>query len=156
VSDLGYFAGTVMPASVFYRGSLAVLAIVGFYTGFLNYESIVGTSSIRPAWWIVTLSLLALPLALSPNAWRRILATPLTGWCVFYAVVTIMWFMASSQSDMALNELIARLLSTAFLGVLVVVFADRRVGESKMSRSIVLEALWKVWLIRAAHWRPGR
>jgi len=37
-----------------------------------------------------------------------------------------------------------------------IVFADRRVGESKMSRSIVLEALWKVWLIRAAHWRPGR
>jgi len=33
--------------------------------------------------------------------------------------------------------------------------ADRRVGQSKMSRSIVLEALWKVWLIRAAGWRPG-
>jgi dolichol-phosphate mannosyltransferase len=37
-----------------------------------------------------------------------------------------------------------------------IVFSDRRVGQSKMSRSIVLEALWKVWLIRAAGWRPGR
>jgi hypothetical protein len=27
-------------------------------------------------------------------------------------------------------------------------FADRRVGQSKMSRAIVVEALWKVWKIR--------
>jgi dolichol-phosphate mannosyltransferase len=29
-----------------------------------------------------------------------------------------------------------------------IVFADRRVGKSKMSRAIVLEALWMVWKIR--------
>jgi dolichol-phosphate mannosyltransferase len=29
-----------------------------------------------------------------------------------------------------------------------ITFADRRVGQSKMTRSIVLEALWKVWQIR--------
>jgi len=29
-----------------------------------------------------------------------------------------------------------------------IVFADRRVGKSKMSRRIVVEALWKVWKIR--------
>ena len=29
-----------------------------------------------------------------------------------------------------------------------IVFADRRVGKSKMSRRIVLEALWMVWKIR--------
>jgi dolichol-phosphate mannosyltransferase len=29
-----------------------------------------------------------------------------------------------------------------------IVFADRRVGHSKMTRGIVLEALWKVWTIR--------
>jgi dolichol-phosphate mannosyltransferase len=29
-----------------------------------------------------------------------------------------------------------------------ITFADRRVGKSKMSRAIVLEALWKVWAIR--------
>jgi dolichol-phosphate mannosyltransferase len=31
-----------------------------------------------------------------------------------------------------------------------ITFADRRVGRSKMSRAIVLEALWKVWAMRAA------
>ena len=29
-----------------------------------------------------------------------------------------------------------------------IIFADRRVGKSKMSRKIVLEAFWKVWRIR--------
>jgi len=53
-------------------------------------------------------------------------------------------------------ELTWRALRAGFRVVEVpIVFADRRIGQSKMSRSIVLEALWKVWLIRAAAWRPG-
>jgi dolichol-phosphate mannosyltransferase len=39
-----------------------------------------------------------------------------------------------------------------------IVFADRRVGQSKMSRRIVLEALLKVWAIRFSRFgdRPGK
>jgi dolichol-phosphate mannosyltransferase len=33
-----------------------------------------------------------------------------------------------------------------------IVFADRRVGRSKMSRRIVLEAIRKVWSIRRSGW----
>jgi dolichol-phosphate mannosyltransferase len=33
-----------------------------------------------------------------------------------------------------------------------IVFADRRVGLSKMSRRIVLEAIRKVWSIRLSGW----
>ena len=54
-------------------------------------------------------------------------------------------------------ELTWRALRAGFRVVEVpIVFADRRVGQSKMSRGIVLEALWKVWLIRAAAWKPRR
>ena len=54
-------------------------------------------------------------------------------------------------------ELTYRALRAGFRVVEVpIVFADRRIGQSKMSRAIVFEALWKVWLIRAAGWRPGR
>jgi dolichol-phosphate mannosyltransferase len=54
-------------------------------------------------------------------------------------------------------ELTWRALRAGFRVVEVpIVFTDRRVGQSKMSRAIVLEALWKVWLIRAAAWRPRR
>jgi len=46
-------------------------------------------------------------------------------------------------------ELTYRALRRGFRVVEVpITFADRRVGQSKMSRSIVLEALWKVWKIR--------
>jgi dolichol-phosphate mannosyltransferase len=37
-----------------------------------------------------------------------------------------------------------------------IVFVDRRVGKSKMSRAIVLEALWKVWALRGLDVGPGR
>jgi dolichol-phosphate mannosyltransferase len=54
-------------------------------------------------------------------------------------------------------ELTWRALRAGFRVVEVpIVFSDRRVGQSKMSRAIVLEALWKVLLIRAADWRPRR
>ena len=35
-----------------------------------------------------------------------------------------------------------------------IVFVDRRVGQSKMSRAIVLEALWKVWALRGLELGP--
>jgi dolichol-phosphate mannosyltransferase len=47
-------------------------------------------------------------------------------------------------------ELKYRALSLGFKGVEVpIVFEDRRVGQSKMSLKIVLEAFYRVWLIRA-------
>jgi dolichol-phosphate mannosyltransferase len=46
-------------------------------------------------------------------------------------------------------ELTYRALRRGFSVVEVpITFADRRVGQSKMTRAIVLEALWKVWKIR--------
>jgi dolichol-phosphate mannosyltransferase len=37
-----------------------------------------------------------------------------------------------------------------------IVFADRELGGSKMGKSIVLEAIWKVPLMKLGRWRPGR
>jgi dolichol-phosphate mannosyltransferase len=36
-----------------------------------------------------------------------------------------------------------------------IVFADREVGGSKMGKSIVLEAIWKVPLLKLGRWRPS-
>ena len=37
------------------------------------------------------------------------------------------------------------------IGEIPIVFADRTVGESKMSKGIVREAVWKVWRLRLLH-----
>jgi dolichol-phosphate mannosyltransferase len=37
------------------------------------------------------------------------------------------------------------------LGEIPIVFADRNIGESKMSKRIVVEAVWRVWVLRALH-----
>jgi len=48
-------------------------------------------------------------------------------------------------------ELTYRALRAGFrVAELPIVFADRRVGQSKMSRGIVLEAIRKVWSMRAS------
>jgi dolichol-phosphate mannosyltransferase len=36
-----------------------------------------------------------------------------------------------------------------------IVFRDRREGTSKMSKSIVAEAIWRVPAMRFRHWRGG-
>lgn len=52
-------------------------------------------------------------------------------------------------------ELTVRALRAGFrVRELPIIFEDRRVGHSKMSSAIVLEALSKVWMVRG--WRPAR
>jgi len=54
-------------------------------------------------------------------------------------------------------ELTYRALQLGFRVVEVpIVFRDRRVGSSKMSRAIVAEAIWRVPLLRFGDGRPGR
>ena len=54
-------------------------------------------------------------------------------------------------------ELTYRALQRGFRVVEVpIVFRDRRVGSSKMSRAIVAEAIWRVPLLRFNDGRPGR
>ena len=49
-------------------------------------------------------------------------------------------------------ELVYRTLRKGFqIGEVPIVFPDRRVGQSKMSRRIVLEALLTVWRLRFGH-----
>ncbi|MFP4624664.1 MAG: polyprenol monophosphomannose synthase, partial [Gemmatimonadota bacterium] len=36
------------------------------------------------------------------------------------------------------------------LGEIPIVFADRDLGESKMSKKIIWEAVWRVWVLRFA------
>ena len=53
-------------------------------------------------------------------------------------------------------ELTYRALQHGFRVVEVpIVFRDRRVGSSKMSRAIVAEAIWRVPLLRFNGGRPG-
>src|SRR5437773_76766 len=84
--------------TLLYRSTLAVLCIAGFYSGLLNYLSTSGVSPVQPAVWIVLLMILALPFVLDQRCLAAVAASPLLWWCGLYAVMTIVWFMGSSQS----------------------------------------------------------
>lgn len=53
-------------------------------------------------------------------------------------------------------ELKYRALRLGLRGVEIpIVFEDRRVGQSKMSSRIIVEALFRVWSLRSIGWKPG-
>ena len=60
--------------------------------------------------------------------------------------------LAKSEARAASGEMTYRTLKMGFRVVEVpIVFVDRRVGQSKMSRKIFLEALTLVWKLRMSH-----
>jgi hypothetical protein len=98
-----------------------------FFTGLCDYLFASGLVGFPPLYWIAALAVLALPLVLAQRGLSAVLATPLLPWCAFYAALTLLWFMWSSQSRVALSEVRLRLLATVFLWTLLVIFADARV-----------------------------
>lgn len=115
-----------MPFALAYRKVLACLCVGAFYTGMLNYLFLTGWLSVRPAVFIVAFLGLALPLLAAHGSLRMVLVTPLTLWCGFYAAITMIWFMSSSQSAVASEELVSRLLSVTFILTVLVILADVR------------------------------
>ena len=119
--------GERVSIGLLYRAALALFCIAGFYTSFLNYVSLVELSPVRPAWWILGIGVLSAPLILSRNTWQIVLSSPVSWWSAFYFGLTLLWFIWSSQSDAALDEMTVRLLSVVFLGLMLVLFADARI-----------------------------
>lgn len=104
-----------------------MLTVIGFHSNVLNYLFLIGQTSVPPGVWVVTLMILALPLALTRDAWEPILGSPLISWCGVYAALTVLWFMGSSHSGTATSEIAARLGSILFLSTVVFLFGHARV-----------------------------
>ncbi len=116
-----------MTLVVKYRAALAVLCVAGFYANMFNYLFLTGRSSVHPVVWIAVIAGLTLALTWDPQTWRTLLGSPVIWWCAGYIAMTVIWFMWSSQSATAVAEVMTRVASMAFLGVMVVILADPRV-----------------------------
>ena len=86
----------------YYRNVLAILAVTVFCTEWYNYQSEIYAAVGQPKHWILGLSLLSLPLWLFKPRFRQdFLQVPLVVWCFGFVFVTLLWFIGSSQSEMA-------------------------------------------------------
>ncbi len=109
----------------YYRNLLAFLAVTVFCTGWSNYQSVVYPWFGQPKHWILGLSLLSLPLWLfTPTFKRHFLNVPLVVWCFGFVWVTMLWFLGSSQSEIAWRDVRLRLSAIMFVLSCLMIFAS--------------------------------
>ena len=109
----------------YYRNLLAFLAVAVFCTGWPNYQSEVYPGLGQPKDWILGLSLLSLPLWLfKPRFKQDFLKVPLVLWCFGFAWVALLWFLGSSQSEIAWREVRGRLSDVMLMLSCLMIFAS--------------------------------
>lgn len=104
---------------------VSIVAIV--YTDVPQY--MYRPDGIPPKYWFIGLYLLSLPvLVIQKNVWN-LLKSPLTIWCFGYAGLAMLWFLLSSQSDIAWQEVRLRFLAISQLLVFLMIFQGRNAIE---------------------------
>lgn len=107
----------------FYWTFLTVAAVAVFFTNLSNYLSQARLIAIEPYWWIVVYSLLLLPLAVWVTVRSGIHVPPLAFWAYGFGLVSLLWFLQSTASASALEELQTRMLSIAFIVIMLFIFS---------------------------------
>jgi hypothetical protein len=94
-----------------YPKLLAVISVGIFYSNIPNYVSVRHDNLLVPYQWLIGFGLLALPLIVRQISTSNVLASPVVAWCFLYTWITILWFIPSSQSEMAWQEVRWRVLT---------------------------------------------
>ena len=111
--------------AAYYRNALAVLAVAIFCTGWSVYQSYAYPALGQPKDWILGLSLLSLPLWLFKSRFKQhFLKVPLVFWCFGFAWVTMLWFLGSSQSEVAWRDARGRLSAIMLMLSCLMIFAN--------------------------------
>ena len=109
----------------YYRNMLAILAVALFCTGWSVYQSYAYPALGQPKDWILGLSLLSLPLWLLKSRFKQdFLKVPLVVWCFGFAWVTMLWFLGSSQSEIAWRDARGRLSAIMLMLSCLMIFAS--------------------------------
>lgn len=118
-----------MIARLFWR--LMPVAAVGlFFTNLTNYADQAGLVQIPPYLWIVGFGLVSAPFAISTFARNGLRVPPLAIWCYAYGLLSLVWYFRSATPEAAYDELQVRVLSIAFILIMLFVFSTS-------------EALWR-------------
>jgi len=102
---------------------LAVMSVGIFYTNIPNYIHFTH-GILVPYQWVFGFGLLALPLIVWQIHTSNVLRSPVVGWCFWYMLITILWFIPSSQSDHAWQEVRWRVLTVLELFMFLALFVQ--------------------------------
>lgn len=108
---------------------LAGFAIGVFYTNLPDYLH-VHFGVLNPYQWVVVFGVLCLPIAFKQITDSQILKSPIVIWCFGYALVTIIWFIGSSQSEVSWQVVRWRILNIIEIFLFLALFSDREANKA--------------------------
>src|SRR3979411_1792506 len=125
----------------YYHKLLIVAAIGIFYTNMPTYvyDHYGLTELEAPKHWVLLFCLVSLPLLLGIGTAWNVLKLPVTIWCFGFAWLTVAWFLQSSQSEMAWQEVRWRFL--AIIEILTFLMIFREPGSTRFARKTLVVAV---------------
>jgi hypothetical protein len=126
---------------------LAVLLVAVFYTDLPDYTS-VNYGTLVPYQWVLAFGALALPLIIRHVRTSHVLASPVVAWCCVYMFVTILWFIPSTQSEIAWQEVRWRTMTVLSLLIFLTLAADadfNRVIRAALVAAVLLGVALNVY-----------
>lgn len=124
--------------SSYYHKAMIVATVGIFYTNVPAYVYSLHSPSFEPKYWVFALCVSVLPFVLKQNAWPAV-RSPLMGWCFGYALVAIIWFFPSIQSDMVWSEVRTRFLTILTMITFILLFWNA--SASDLARKVLVGAV---------------
>lgn len=121
-----------------FRKLLAVMSVAIFYTNIPDYLH-VRYGILVPYQWLFGFGVLALPVIVQQFFTSNILKSPVVTWCFWYILLTILWFIPSSQSEVAWQEVRWRVLTVLALVMFLTLLAHT--DTNKQVRTMLVAAV---------------
>ena len=136
--------------SQYYQILLAVTAIASFYTAIPQYlQPDRGILFLHdPKDWVMAFCVLSLPVMIKRITSSNVLKSPAVVWCFLYALLTVLWFFHSSQSESTWQEVRWRVLAmTLFVTGLIVFWhpAVTRFARRALVAAVLLGVAFNIY-----------
>ncbi len=127
--------------SNYYHKAVVVATVGIFYTAIDNYVYVnLGWQLLEaPKHWMLLLCLVSLPILITHMTTGKRFDLPVTIWCFGFALLTVVWFVPSSQSDMAWQEVRWRFVAIIQLLTFLMIF--REPGSARFARKTLVVAV---------------
>jgi O-antigen ligase/polysaccharide polymerase Wzy-like membrane protein len=118
-----------------FHSALAVIAIAVFYMNWPNYAHI-RLGILVPYQWVLGFGVLSLPFLFRQIVASDRLKSPVVIWCFGYAWLTIVWFIGSSQSEVAWQVVRWRFLAIIELLLFISLFSYQE--ANRLARQVLV------------------
>lgn len=126
----------------FYQRALVVLGVFVFFSNLPTYLDELNRL-MPPMYWMGGFCVLAIPLLRKQKMFLDLISSPLGLWCLAYIWISLIWFLWSSQSEIATREIRWRLLTVMQLLAMMAVFEHPR-AVHLARKTLIVVVLWDV------------